>query len=218
MAKSKILIADDHSMIRDGVKMLLSNDKQWVVCGEASNGNEALEKFKSLKPDLLILDISMPDMNGMEVAERILTSDPSAKIIILSMYDDEDYISRCMELGVKGYVVKNETGGELDYAVRTVLRGQNYFSSQVQQVIFKKYSNNVTKKKTKEPEIKLTGREIEIVKLIAKGLTSQQIAESLFISPRTVETHRANLMKKTGVKNSIELLKKMEKLELLGTD
>src|SRR4051812_38308498 len=139
MYKSKILIADDHSMIRDGVKTLLSKNKDLEVAGEASSGHDAVEKYFELKPDLLILDISMPDMNGMEVAQRILGERPDAKIIILSMYDDEDYISRCMEHGVKGYVVKNETSEELDYAVKTVLKGQSYFSSQVQQAIFEKY-------------------------------------------------------------------------------
>lgn len=215
MYRSKILIADDHSMIRDGVKNLLAKNKDLTVVGEASSGREAVSKYSDLHPDLVILDISMPDMNGMEVAQEILRGNAEAKIIILSMYDDEDYISRCMEYGVKGYVVKNETGEELDYAVKTVLNGQNYFSSQVQQVIFKKYSNNVTKKKEKEPDVKLTSREVEIVKLISEGLTSQQMADKLFISPRTVETHRANLMKKTGVKNSIELVKKMEKMGVL---
>jgi DNA-binding NarL/FixJ family response regulator len=215
MSRAKILIADDHVMIRDGVKSLLSKNKELSVAGEASNGAEALEKYKSIKPDLLILDISMPDMNGMDAAEQILKVDPDAKIIILSMYDDEDYISRCMEYGVKGYVVKNETGSELDYAVNTVLKGQTYFSNQVQKVIFTKYSNTVSRKKQKDPEVKLTGREVEIVRLISEGFTSHQMAEKLFISPRTVETHRANLMKKAGVKNSIELVKKMEKIGVL---
>ncbi len=215
MSSAKILIADDHVMIRDGVRSLLSKNDQITVVGEASSGSETLEKYRSIKPDLLIMDISMPDMNGMDTAEQILKDDPAAKIIILSMYDDEDYICRCMEHGVKGYVVKNETGSELDYAVRTVLKGQTYFSSQVQKVIFRKYSNSVARKKQKEPEVKLTGREVEIVKLISEGLTSLQMAEKLFISPRTVETHRANLMKKTGVKNSIELVKKMEKIGLI---
>jgi DNA-binding NarL/FixJ family response regulator len=215
MNRVKILIADDHAMIRDGLKSLLSKNNELTVAGEATTGLEALEKYKSIKPDLLILDISMPDMNGMDAAEQILKDDPDAKIIILSMFDDEDYISRCMEHGVKGYVVKNETGSELDYAVNTVLKGQTYFSNQVQKVIFRKYSNNVSKKKQKEPEFKLTGREVEIVKLIAEGLTSHQMAEKLFISPRTVETHRANLMKKVSAKNSIELVKKIEKMGLI---
>lgn len=209
------MIVDDHAMIRDGVKTLLSRNKEWIVVGEGVNGREAIAKYKSLKPDLVILDISMPDLNGMEAAHQIVLDDPDAKIIILSMYDDEDYISRCMEVGVKGYVFKNETSSELDFAVRTVLKGQNYFSSEVQGVIFKKYSSNVIKKKQKEPDIKITSREIEIVKLISEGMTSHQMADKLFISPRTVETHRANLMKKMGVKNSIELVKKVEKMGLI---
>jgi DNA-binding NarL/FixJ family response regulator len=215
MTKHKILIADDHAMIRDGIKTLLKQNKSYEVAGEAVTGKEAVEKYRALHPDLLIMDISMPELNGMEAAREILHEDPNARIVMLSMYDDEDYISQCMEYGVKGYVVKNETGSELDYAVKTVLKGQNYFSQQVQQAIFKKYSSNVVRKKHREPEIKLTAREIEILKLISEGWTSPQMAEKLFISPRTVETHRANLMKKTGAKNSIELMKKAQALGML---
>jgi DNA-binding NarL/FixJ family response regulator len=215
MPKHRILIADDHSMVRDGVKNLINQNKDLVVIGEASSGTQTLELFESLSPDLLIIDISMPDMNGMEVSKNILAKNPNANIVILSMYDDEDYISRCLEYGVKGYVIKNESGSELDYAIRSVLSGKNYFSRQAQDVIFKKYSQNVTRKKQREDHIKLTKREVEIIKLIAEGLTSQEMANKLFISPRTVETHRANLMKKIGVKNAIELVKKAEQLDLL---
>jgi DNA-binding NarL/FixJ family response regulator len=215
MAKYKILIADDHAMVRDGVKNLVKQNKDYVVVGEASTGKEALDQYESLKPDLLILDISMPDMNGMDVSKEILVHDPAANILILSMYDDEDYISRCLEFGVKGYVVKNESSSELDYAIKSILQGKNYFSRQAQDVIFKKYSQNVSKKRQREDLIKLTNREIEIIKLIADGLTSQEMADKLFISPRTVETHRANLMKKVGVKNAIELVKKAQQLELI---
>lgn len=214
MPKHKILIADDHAMVRDGVKNLVQQNKDLTVIGEARSGNETLELYDKLKPDLLILDISMPDMNGMEVSRAILANNPNANIVILSMYEDEDYISRCLEYGVKGYVVKNESGSELDYAIRSVLQGKNYFSRQAQDVIFKKYSQNVVRKKPKE-EISLTKREIEIVRLISDGLTSQQMADRLFISPRTVETHRANLMKKLSVKNAIELVKKAQQLNLL---
>lgn len=213
--KYKILVADDHAMIRDGIKALLSLNKELIVVGEAMDGVEAIEKFKKLEPDLLILDISMPNLSGMDAAQKILESNPAAKILMLSMYNDEDYISRCMELGVQGYVIKSETSNELEYAVKTILKGQNYFSAQVQHVIFNKYSITVQKRNKKDPELKLTERELEIIKLISIGLTSQQIADQLFISPRTVDTHRANLMKKAGVKNSIELVKKLEKLELL---
>lgn len=215
MQKHRILIADDHSMVRDGVKNLVSQNKELIVVGEAASGAQVLELFDSLKPDLLIMDISMPDMNGMEVSKQILANNPQANIVILSMYDDEDYISRCLEYGVKGYVIKNESGSELDYAIRSVLSGKNYFSRQAQDVIFRKYSNNVAKKKQREDQVKLTKREIEIIKLIAEGMTSQEMADKLFISPRTVETHRANLMKKIGVKNAIELVKKAKQLDLL---
>jgi len=215
MQKYKILIADDHAMIRDGIKSLLAQNKDYEVVGEAINGKQALEMFEQLSPDLILMDISMPLMGGMEAAEEILKAHPDARIIILSMYDDEDYISKCMELGVKGYVVKSESGSELDYAIKSVVVGKNYFSSQVQNVIFKKYSSVVKAKKQREPEVKLTAREMEIVRLIAEGLTSQEMAERLFISPRTVETHRANLMKKTGVKNAMELVRKVERMGVL---
>jgi DNA-binding NarL/FixJ family response regulator len=215
MSKYKILIADDHAMVRDGVKNLVKQNKDYTVVGEASSGKEALDQYETLKPDLLILDISMPDMNGMDVSKEILSQDPTANILILSMYDDDDYISRCLEFGVKGYVVKNESSSELDYAIKSILQGKNYFSRQAQDVIFKKYSQNVSKKKQREDLIKLTNREIEIIKLIAEGLTSQEMADKLFISPRTVETHRANLMKKVGVKNAIELVKKAQQLDLI---
>lgn len=212
MKKIKIILADDHAMIRDGIKSLLSKNKDLMIAGEAANGREVVALYHSVAPDLVIMDISMPDMNGMDAAQLILQHDGEAKIIMLSMYDDEEYISRCMESGVKGYVVKNETGGELDHAIKTVLKGQSYFSQQVQKVIFNQYSISVGKKNSKEPEVRLTSREVEIVQLIAEGLTSHEMAEKLFISPRTVETHRANLMKKMGVKNSIELVKKAEKM------
>jgi DNA-binding NarL/FixJ family response regulator len=211
----RILIADDHAMVRDGLKNLLSQNAEYTVIGEAASGREALLMYESLKPDLLVLDISMPDMNGMDVANEILSGNANANIVMLSMYDGEDYISRCLELGIKGYVVKSESGSELDYAIKSVLQGKNYFSRQAQDVIFKKYSQNVGKKKQREENIKLTKREIEIIKLIADGLTSQQMADKLFISPRTVETHRANLMKKMGVRNAIELVKKIQHMELL---
>jgi len=216
MPKHRILIADDHAMVRDGVKNLVSQNKDLTVVGEASTGSEVLEMFAKLKPDLLILDISMPDMNGMEVSREILATDPGASIVILSMYDDEDYISRCLEYGVKGYVIKNESGSELEYAIKSVLSGKNYFSRHAQDVIFKKYTQTVSRKRQLEEEsIKLTRREVEIIQLISQGMTSQEMAEKLFISPRTVETHRANLMKKLSVKNAVELVRKAEQLELL---
>lgn len=202
-------------MVREGLKNLVRRNKDLVVVAEAQSGREALQLFDKLSPDLLVLDISMPDINGMEVARSILSKNPKANIVMLSMYDDEDYVSRCLEYGVRGYVVKSESGSELDNAIRAVLQGRNYFSRQAQDVIFRKYSRQVVKQKQKAETIKLTRRETEIVRLIAEGLTSQQMADKLFISARTVDTHRANLLKKIGVKNSIELVKKAQQLDLL---
>jgi len=215
MSKFKILIADDHAMIRNGIKTMLKENKNYVVAGEATNGEEAVEKFKSLTPDLTILDISMPGLNGMEAAKEILQQKSDAKIVILSMFDDEDYINRCMEVGVMGYVIKNESVNELEYAVTSALQGKVYYSSQVQQSLFKKFTSNNKAKRNHEPNLRLTNREIEIIRLIAEGFTSQEMASKLFISPRTVETHRANLMKKTGVKNVVELVRKAQELELI---
>jgi DNA-binding NarL/FixJ family response regulator len=214
MCKVEILIADDHAMIRQGVRSLLSRNEQWNVVGESVNGREAIQHFHDLRPDLMILDISMPEINGMEVAKHILTGNRDAKIIILSMYNDDDYISKCLEHGVLGYVVKSETGDQLEEAVETVLRGDCYFSSEVQKSILRRYSNS-SRKRVSENDVRLTAREIEIVKLISKGLTNQEMADRLFISARTVETHRANLMKKVGVKNAIELVNKVDQLGLI---
>jgi DNA-binding NarL/FixJ family response regulator len=215
MKKYKILLADDHALIRAGVKNLLKQSKDILVVGEAENGKMAIDQYARLKPDLLILDISLPDMNGMEVARKILDFDSEANILMLSMYDDEDYVSTCIENGVKGYVVKNESSDELEYAVRTILDGKTYFSRQVHEVILNKYKRTASIKKERKENVKLTPREIEVIKLIDDGLTSQQMADRLFISPRTVETHRANLMKKMSVKNSLELVKKARSINVL---
>jgi DNA-binding NarL/FixJ family response regulator len=214
MAKVRVLVADDHSIFRDGVKFLLSRNKNIKVVGEATNGNEAIELYTELLPDILIIDISMTVKTGMEASQEIIQKYKEAKIIILSMYDDEDYIDRCIELGVKGYVVKSESGKELELAVDAVVSEKNYYSHRVQEVIFKKHSLSINRKSRLESTIvKFTVREEEIIDLIKEGLTSLQIADKLYISPRTVETHRANLLKKLGVKNSIELIKKAEKMK-----
>lgn len=213
MTKYKILLADDHVMIREGIKILLKKNKEYDVIGEAVNGLDAIEKFKELKPDLVILDISMPELSGMDTAKQLLKIDPDALIIILSMFDDEDYIRLCIEIGVKSYVVKSESSEELVDSIKYVLAGETYFSSQVQQVVMKKYTRGVKSNKN-QMRVKLTEREIEIVKLISDGLTSHEIASKLFISSRTVETHRSNLLSKVDAKNSMEMLKKLDDLDI----
>jgi len=192
MSKYRIILVDDHALIRAGVKNLLKQSRDMVVIAEVETGMQAIDKYEELKPDLMVLDISLPDINGMEVSQKILELDPLANILMLSMYDDEDYVSRCIENGVKGYVVKSESSQELEYAVRTILQGKTYFGRKAQELILNKYKRAISRKKERNNNVKLTPREIEVIKLIDDGLTSNEMADRLFISPRTVETHRAN--------------------------
>ncbi len=155
MSKYKIVIADDHAMVRDGVRNLIKQNKDYSVIGEATCGREALALFDSMRPDLLILDISMPDMNGMEVSREILHNRPDANIIILSMYDDEDYVSRCLEVGVKGYVVKERKRFRAGLRHTLGAAGRTTVSRHAQNVIFKKYTQTVNRKKQREELISL---------------------------------------------------------------
>ncbi|HET8858725.1 response regulator transcription factor [Marivirga sp.] len=213
----KILLADDHHLVRSGIKIFLESEEEFEVIGEAKNGNEAITKAKELKPDVVLLDISMPDKNGLEAAPEILNTPSSPKVIMLSMYLDEQYINSCMEAGVHGYIHKGADKDELINGVKKVMEGISFYSKDVRDVMVNNYITSLKKKKQQlaQPKINLTKRELEIVKLIMKGYTSNQIAEELFISNRTVDTHRANLMQKLDVKNSIELINKVTEERLL---
>jgi DNA-binding NarL/FixJ family response regulator len=207
----KILLADDHQLVRNGIKMFFESEEGFEVTGEAENGHEAIKKNNELKPDIVLLDISMPEKNGLEAAPEILSALNKPKIIMLSMYLDEQYINSCMEAGVHGYIHKGADKDELISGVKKVMEGVSFYSKDVRDVMVNNYITSLKKKKQKlaQPEIKLTKRELEVIKLIMKGYTSNQIAEGLFISNRTVDTHRANIMQKLDVKNSIELINKV---------
>ena len=215
MDKFNVLVVDDHDLFREGIKTLLRKIKNIQLAGEARNGTEAVEMYKKVRPQLVLLDISMPDINGIEVVKEIIAFDPLASIIILSMHDDEDYVSGCINAGVKGYVLKSESGTELKHAMELVLQGHNYFSNRAQDVMLSKIKQSDSKKKAVSDEAHITQREIEILNLIVQGMTSNEMAEKLFISIRTVETHRANIMRKLGVKNAVELVKEAIKLKLV---
>jgi len=216
----KILLADDHQLVRNGIKMFLESEKDFEVIAEAKTGSEAIQKNKQLKPDLVLLDISMPDKNGLEAAPEILDAAHEPKVIMLSMYLDEQYINSCMEAGVNGYIHKGADQEELIDGVKKVMEGISFYSKDVRDVMVNNYITSLKKKKKQlaQPKISLTKRELEVVKLIMKGYTSNQIAEELFISNRTVDTHRANLMQKLDVKNSIELINKVTEENLLESD
>lgn len=213
--KIKIALVDDHSLIRDGIKSLLLNSNLLVSSIiEFSDGTSALKNIGIEKPDVVVLDISLPDMNGMQVAEEILATHEDVKVIMLTMYSDYEYFSQCMEIGVHGYVLKGE-GHEIIEAISSLANDTQYYSTGVRDLIVKQYTAKVRKKSTEDENIVLTNREKEVMKHVVGGLTSHEIADILFISARTVDTHRSNIMRKLKVKNSIALINKIKELQLL---
>lgn len=201
--KIKIIIVDDHEIFRNGLKMVLGKLSYVNLIGEAENGLEFLELLKKGKPDIVLLDIEMPVMNGIEAAQKALEIFPDIRIITLTMFNDDEYIKSMMDVGVKGFLIKNINKDTLDKAILTVYNGGNYYSEE----LFEFFSKQLTKdKKSDESAIELTRREKEILQLLCEGLSNKEIADVLFISERTVLGHKTNLMIKTNCKNSLSLM------------
>ena len=198
-----ILLVDDHSLFRNGLKMLLDTLPGYEVTGEASNGKEFLELIAKNNFDIVFLDIEMPEINGIEAAKRALQLKPELKIITLSMYGDEEYYDQMVDAGARGFLLKNTNLQEVKTAIDTVMSGGNYFSQELMQNLLRNYKSV---KEAKEPEAELSDREIEILLLICSGLSNQEIGDRLFISKRTVEKHRANILCKTSCKNTAGLV------------
>jgi len=206
MTKLRIVVADDHHILLDGLKALLQKQKDMEVVGLYSNGAELFDDIPNANPDIALVDINMPDMNGQELTLKIKEFYPSLPVVTLSMYDDATHIMEMIEAGVSGYLLKNVNDKELLEAVRTVVQGKMYFSSEVSETITSLVVRQ--QKKLDQPEEpRLTGREIEILKLIAEEMSNAEIADALFISERTVETHRKNMLRKTNNKTIVGLLK-----------
>lgn len=199
----KVIIADDHEISRIGIRRLLSIAPDIDIIGEAVDGAHALELSRSKKPDVVLLDVLMPNVSGIEAAQRIKAEMKEICVIMLSAAEDEKSIERAMYAGADGYLSKEVTSEELVAAIRTVILGERVFSRSILNLL----EGKVQDQKTNEPPVTLTKREEEIVTLVAKGLTSQDIAKKLFISPRTVETHRARIMDKLGVNNAAGLVR-----------
>ncbi len=201
MNKTKILIADDHQIIVDGLKLLINSLGFCEVVAVANNGREVLDILKVLSVDIVLMDIDMPVLNGLDASREIKSSYKRVKVIILSMHSQQGMIKNLIELGVDGYVLKDACKTELETACKQVAEGGQYFSSGVTRSLLSKDEGFTT-----NLEVKLTKREIEILQSIADGLTNKEIGEKLFISHRTVDTHRTNLMKKLEVKNVAGLI------------
>lgn len=208
--KIRVVLADDHEIVRNGIKQLIESDNSIEVVGEASNGEEAIAKVQELKPDILITDISMPIMDGIEATRRLNDAGTKVRIIILSMFDKEEYVVKAVELGAFGYLLKDTGKDRFLKAIKTVNAGEKYFSSEISNIIINQYLN--TKKVVEPIEDKtnkndLTKREREILSLIVKGYNNKKIADEFNISVRTIETHRLNIMKKLQVNNAAELVR-----------
>jgi len=202
--KPNIIIVDDHMIFRQGLIALISGQNLATVIGEASNGKEYLELLVDLKPDLVLMDIDMPHMNGVEATEKSLEMMPDLKIIAFTMFSDEDYYYKMIDLGVKGFILKTSGIVELQNAIRQVMSGESYFSNE----LLRKIINRIGRK-TKEnaaEKITLTERELEILQNICLGLNNEEIAKKFFISAKTVKRHKANLLEKTMCKNTPSLI------------
>ena len=209
MRPIKILLADDHSIVRDGLRSLFRSDRRFMVVGEATDGAEAIDFTIKLKPDVVILDISMPECNGIEATREIKNRDTDVKILILTIHESEEYISQMMLAGADGYLLKNAERKDIFAAIQAVHAGLPFFSPGVSRVLVEGY-----KKKALLPEpgiptqnADLTKRETEVLKLIMDGLTSKAIAQKLFLSVSTINTHRTNLMKKLDVHDTASLVR-----------
>jgi DNA-binding NarL/FixJ family response regulator len=205
MANIKILLADDHDIVRDGIKMLLEDEVGFEITAEAENGKEAIEACKGHDIDLIVMDISMPEMNGIEATEKIKEEFPAIKVLALTMMDEDQHIRQMIEAGASGYILKSSDKIELVDAITTILEGQHYFSDDATQSVMMDLVKGTTKKENSDPG-NITDREKEILELIVKQYTNQEIAEELYISTRTVDAHRRNLLQKTGAKNTAGLV------------
>lgn len=211
----KVLLADDHEIVRNGIKILLENETNIEVIGEASNGEEALHKSLLLNPDILILDIRMPVMNGIEAANALAKTASRTKVLILSMHDDAEYITKTVESGAHGYVLKDANKEEFIKAIKTIYEGNKYFSGDISNILVSQYltfknRNGGEKKEDTVDEYHLTKREKQILNLLHDGQHNKEIADHLGKSIRTVETHRFNIMKKMGVNSVTDLLRKID--------
>ncbi|MBN1396961.1 MAG: response regulator transcription factor [Bacteroidetes bacterium] len=210
MNKIRILLADDHPMVRSGLIKLLEPFKEFVIIGEASDGEEAVAMTRKLEPDVLVIDLSMPKLSGIEATKIICKNYPSVKVLVLTMYDNEEYVYQILKSGAGGYLLKNSGRDELAAAIRAVAQGGRFFSARVSEIMAEAY---LKKSEAREgvslnsDDLPLTKREKEVLQYIAEGFNNTQIAEKLFISARTVETHRTNIMQKLDIHDAANLMR-----------
>jgi DNA-binding NarL/FixJ family response regulator len=208
MSNLRILIADDHELVRRGVRGILQAQRGWKVINEAADGGEALEKARKSKPDVVIVDIGMPNLDGLEATRQIAQAAPQIRILVLTMHESDHMVRRVFEAGALGYVLKSDLAANLVKAVKAVSQGKQFLTPKVSEIVLQSFLNAG---KEAHPPTRLTGnptpRELEIIRLLVDGKTNKEIAAALGITVRTVETHRANIMLKLGVHSISELIR-----------
>lgn len=206
-AAVRVLLVDDHTILREGVRSLLADESDLRVIGEARDGVEAVEQVGKLEPDVVVMDMVMPRMNGLEATVQIKKRHPDVKILILSMYDDDEYVQQIIQAGASGYVLKRVAADDLVRAIREVHRGASFLYPPIAAKLIEDYVRRVRGGESADDEEPLTAREREVLTLIAEGNTNQEIAEQLCVSKKTVESHRANIMRKLDLHDVTELVK-----------
>jgi two-component system response regulator NreC len=208
MDKIRILLADDHTLIRSGIATLLQSIKDFSVVGEAEDGEDAVHKTGELRPDVIVIDLSMPKLSGIEATKIIKKRYPETNVLVLTMHENEEYVYQILKSGASGYVLKSAGRDELAAAIRAAAKGEKFFSPKISQLMAEGYIKRAGKETSDSPKgnVPLTRREREILALVASGLTNQQIAEQLYISPRTVDTHRTNIMQKLDIHDLANLV------------
>jgi DNA-binding NarL/FixJ family response regulator len=199
----RILVADDHGIVRAGIKLLLERQPGMEVAAEAADGVEAVERALEVRPDLCILDVGMPRLTGLQAAREIRSHMPEARVLMLSMHDDERYLFEALKAGASGYVLKREADQDLVEAIRAVERGEAFLTNAAERSIIREWM----KDDSTGPKVPLTPREEEVVKLIAEAHTNAQIAQTLHVAEKTVESHRANVLRKLGMRDRVELVR-----------
>jgi DNA-binding NarL/FixJ family response regulator len=207
MEPLKLLVADDHEIVRKGLRSLLEAQPGWQVAAEACDGREAVEKAKEIKPDVTVLDIGMPALNGLEAARQMLKNDARAQILILTMHDSDPLIREVLDAGARGYVLKSDASRDLVTAINAVRSNKTFFTAKVAQIVLDGYLDKKPKRDLDSSQTRLTPRQREIVQLLAEGKSSKEVAVALGLSVKTAETHRANIMKRLDCHSVSELVR-----------
>ncbi|HEY7818354.1 MAG TPA: response regulator transcription factor [Vicinamibacteria bacterium] len=203
---TRILLADDHEIIREGLRSVLETRKDWEIVGEATNGREAVKKVAELKPDVVVMDISMPELNGLEAVRQIVKQVPRTEVLVLTMHDSEDLVRGVLDAGARGYLLKSDASRQLISAIEALRLHKPYLTPRVNEVVLRGYLGEEPLKGETSGG-KLTPREREIVQLLAEGLSSKEVAGTLHISVKTAETHRTNIMRKLDIHSVSELVR-----------